>query len=123
MQQLHQGQVLGTPGQTPAVAPSNGSPAFGGSPQAASAVVAGNKQHAIADSASLDDLISSAAREADAKGEARGSNAIPGEKKAKKEKETKATRLIYSDDTVSPEEKMASLPRYAFDPSKREQTA
>ena len=44
----------------------------------------------------------------------------PGEKKGKRDKD-KVTKLVYSDDTVSPEEKMASLPRYAFVPSgKRE---
>ncbi|KAJ5179493.1 hypothetical protein N7492_002703 [Penicillium capsulatum] len=35
------------------------------------------------------------------------------EKPSKKEK-SKPTRMIYSDDTTSPEEKMAKLPRYAF---------
>ncbi len=37
------------------------------------------------------------------------------EKKGKKEKE-KNTKLVYSDNDVSPEEKMAQLPRYAFTP-------
>lgn len=45
------------------------------------------------------------------------------EPKIKKEKDKeKATKLIYSDNDVSPEEKMAILPRYAFDPIKREET-
>ena len=35
------------------------------------------------------------------------------EKAGKKEK-SKATRLVYSDNETSPEEKMAVLPRYAF---------
>lgn len=35
------------------------------------------------------------------------------EKPSKKDK-TKPTRMIYSDQTVSPEEKMAQIPRYAF---------
>lgn len=35
------------------------------------------------------------------------------DKPSKKEK-SKSTRMIYSDETVSPEEKMAQLPRYAF---------
>lgn len=35
------------------------------------------------------------------------------EKPSKKDK-SKSTRMIYSDDTTSPEEKMAQLPRYAF---------
>ena len=38
------------------------------------------------------------------------------EKKAKKEKD-KNMKLIYSDNEVSPEEKMAQMPRYAFAPS------
>ena len=118
MQQLHQGQVLGAPGQAPAVAPSNGSPAYPGPPPASSTISAIKQT----DAASLDDLISSVAREADAKSDAQKLNVV-AEKRAKKEKEVKATRLIYSDDSTSPEEKMASLPRYAFDPSKREQSA
>lgn len=41
----------------------------------------------------------------------------PEEKKGKKEKEKdKSTKLVYSDNEVSPEEKMAQLPRYAFSP-------
>lgn len=45
------------------------------------------------------------------------------EPKVKKEKDKeKATKLIYPDNEVSPEEKMASLPRYAFAPIKREET-
>lgn len=37
-----------------------------------------------------------------------------GDKKAKKEKKG---RLVYDDTSVSPEEKMAALPRYAFRPT------
>ncbi|KAI9785610.1 MAG: hypothetical protein M1816_000357 [Peltula sp. TS41687] len=45
------------------------------------------------------------------------------EPKIKKEKDKeKTTKLIFSDNEVSPEEKMASLPRYAFAPIKREET-
>ena len=39
--------------------------------------------------------------------------ALHVEKKVKKEKE-KNVKLVYSDNDVSPEEKMARLPRYAF---------
>lgn len=40
------------------------------------------------------------------------------EKKSKKDKEKdKKTRMVYSDDEISPEEKMARLPRYAFAPN------
>lgn len=43
------------------------------------------------------------------------------EKKDTDKKVSKATRLVYSDNEVSPEEKMAALPRYAFNP--RQQAA
>ena len=36
-----------------------------------------------------------------------------GEKKGKKDKD-KNTRMVYADNDVSPEEKMAQLPRYRF---------
>jgi hypothetical protein len=44
-----------------------------------------------------------------------------GEKKTKKEKE-KETRMIYSDNEMSPEEKLARLPRYAFVPDQKGET-
>lgn len=132
MQQLHQGQVLGAPGQPPAIqsqagpsgSAANGSTAWNGGPvsDASSSSHAGAQLQAPApsgDATSLDDLVGSAARnagKADVKAPDNGAD-----KKAKKEKD-KATKLIYSDDRISPEEKMASLPRYAFDPSKREET-
>lgn len=43
------------------------------------------------------------------------------EKKSKKEKE-KDTKMIYSDDHTSPEEKMAKMSRYAFNPEVMEET-
>ena len=47
----------------------------------------------------------------------------PSEKKSKKEKDKdRDAKLIYSDNDTSPEEKMARLPRYAFDPDQREET-
>ena len=42
-----------------------------------------------------------------------------GEKKSKKEKPTK---MIYSDNDLSPEEKMAMMPRYAFVPEGKTET-
>ncbi|KAL9105141.1 MAG: hypothetical protein Q9187_008813 [Circinaria calcarea] len=45
----------------------------------------------------------------------------PTEKKGKKDKD-KAIRLVYSDEEISPEEKMAKLPRYAFVPDGRGET-
>ena len=41
------------------------------------------------------------------------------ERKGKKEKD-KNTKLVYSDNDISPEEKMAQLPRYAFAPGGKE---
>ena len=38
-------------------------------------------------------------------------------KKAKKDKDGKSMKLIYSDNETSPEEKMARMPRYAFAPA------
>ncbi|KAJ5678846.1 hypothetical protein N7462_007090 [Penicillium macrosclerotiorum] len=84
MQQMHMGHPL------PAAAPgySNGD------------VPAQHGQH----NQSVDELISGAAKEA---------AATPTEKSAKKDK-SKNVRMIYSDETTSPEEKMARLPRYVF---------
>ena len=42
-------------------------------------------------------------------------------KKAKKEKD-KNTKMVYSDNEVSPEEKMAKMPRYAFVPDGKDET-
>jgi hypothetical protein len=44
------------------------------------------------------------------------------EKKPKKEKD-KNTKMVYSDNEFSPEEKMAKLPRYAFVPDGKGNTA
>ncbi|RFU33757.1 hypothetical protein B7463_g2549, partial [Scytalidium lignicola] len=41
----------------------------------------------------------------------------------KKSKKDKPIRMIYSDNEVSPEEKMAKLPRYAFVPEEKNETA
>ena len=71
----------------------------------------------------VDDLLSGAAKDADKAESAANSRAeakaeeAQDEKKGKKERNTK---LIYSDNEVSPEEKMAQLPRYAFVPSGKE---
>ena len=68
---------------------------------------------------SLDDLLSGAAKEAD-KADIK-QDEPQEEKKAKKEKE-KSTRLVYSDNDTSPEEKMAKMPRYAFAPNGKEES-
>ena len=74
-----------------------------------------------ANASSLDDLVSSAAKDADRvageqKDETKVEDAPHDEKKSKKTKEK--TKLIYADkNDISPEEKMAQMPRYAFTPS------
>lgn len=89
---------------------------------------------------SLDDLISSASKQADEQA-ARANTAtpkpatpqaapvIPKEEAAEeksmkkdkdgKEKAAKPTRLVYSDNEISPEEKMAAMPKYAFNPAQK----
>lgn len=43
------------------------------------------------------------------------------EKKSNKDKDRK-TKMVYSDDEISPEEKMAKLPRYAFNPDDKKES-
>lgn len=71
---------------------------------------------------SLDDLLSGAAKDAD-KADTVAAHKVEHkvgelneEKKSKKEKD-KSTKLVYSDNEMSPEEKMAQMPRYAFAPN------
>ena len=126
MQQMHQGQLLGPPNPTDhsysvqqqqnqtgghAVSAGNGPPPGSLPPPPLSA-----------NATSLDDLVSGAAKDADkAAGAAETKSGLPKteepaeEKKGKKEKD-KNMKLIYSDNEVSPEEKMAQMPRYAFAP-------
>lgn len=108
MHQMHHGQlptpptaVPGAYGQPPAV---NGTQHLAAVPAAAPI------------SASVDDLISGAAKEAEQAAQAEAPKAEAMEEKpAKKEKDkSKHTRMVYSDNETSPEEKMARLPRYAF---------
>ncbi|PTU20568.1 hypothetical protein P175DRAFT_0501188 [Aspergillus ochraceoroseus IBT 24754] len=73
----------------------------------------GEKTEPTAFSSSVDDLISGAAREAD-KAAASAPKADGAEEKATKKDKSKQSRLVYSDNETSPEEKMAGLPRYAF---------
>lgn len=68
---------------------------------------------------SLDDLLSGAAKEAD---KADAKQAEPQEDKRTKKEKEKSTRLVYSDNNTSPEEKMAQMPRYAFVPSGKEES-
>ncbi|KAH8700410.1 hypothetical protein BGW36DRAFT_291553 [Talaromyces proteolyticus] len=75
-------------------------------------------------SSSVDDLISGAARAADGASASQTPKPEPAadEKKGKKEKEKAKTRLVYSDNETSPEEKMAGLPRYVYTPDPRQET-
>lgn len=76
----------------------------------------------------IDDLISSASKQADVSATQTSAPSVatepaaaapskekPADEKKEKEK-SKATRLVYSDNEVSPEERMATLSRYAFAP-------
>lgn len=144
MQQMHQGQLPGPPNlasftnqQGGPQHPSNGfdntqhvpnGPShhdFGG--QSTKTSLNDRQDQASANATSLDDLLSGAAKDADeaglaaeAKANAKTESAQP-ERKSKKDKE-KATKLVYSDNETSPEEKMAQLPRYAFVPNGKGQT-
>jgi hypothetical protein len=75
-----------------------------------------------ANATSVDDLISGAAAQ-QAKKPSLSQHPTPTpapEKEAEgvSKKSKKVTRLVYSDQEVSPEEKMAQMPRYAFSPDK-----
>lgn len=118
MQQMHHGQLPVPPAGAVPNAPAQASPANGEKAAAAEPI-----------SASVDDLISGAAKEAEAAAKAapeapKAEEGAAEEKAAKKEKDkAKPTRLVYSDNEISPEEKMARLPRYAFVPDRRGETA
>ncbi len=75
-----------------------------------------------AGASTADDLVAGAAKDfenasskADSKPPAFKTGASVEEKKGKKDKDR--GKLVYSDNEVSPEEKMAQLPRYAFVPA------
>ena len=113
MQQMHQGQLSGPPNP-----PENRNFAQGppGAPS-------GHTDPQSTLSNDVDDLLSGAAKDVD-KAESIANSKLEAkaeepqdEKKGKKEKNMK---LVYSDNEVSPEEKMAQLPRYAFVPSRKE---
>ena len=110
MQQLHQGQILAASNPSDAqvvvqnLTEQPSQPTQPTQPTTFSA-------HA----SSIDDLISGAANDAN-NVEATTADRKEEKKAAKKDKD-KSTKLIYSDNDISPEEKMAQLPRYAFVPS------
>ena len=127
MQQMHQGQLPGPPNPTDHShssqqqhGPNGGSGVPVGSGPPSSSLSA---PPLSANATSLDDLVSGAAKDADkAAGATETQSELPkveepaGEKKGRKEKD-KNMKLIYSDNEISPEEKMAQMPRYAFAPS------
>ncbi|KAI9851577.1 MAG: hypothetical protein M1838_003288 [Thelocarpon superellum] len=113
MQQLHQGQALGPPPHAPAEAAPGGFP--GGFPGASSN---GDTGAPGLGSASLVSPLQNTTLSATPGRDAAKATEPAGEKKGKKDKD-KATKMVYSDDQVSPEEKMARLPRYAFAPSRK----
>ncbi|KAI9761689.1 MAG: hypothetical protein M1835_008140 [Candelina submexicana] len=146
MQQMHHGQVPGPPnpsapfqgpithGQQPSgswIGAQNGqmsSNSSGGPPNQGTSLAGGRSAHEITD-ADFEDLVSQTIRNAE-----NATNPAPEvltekvvetptERKPRKEKEKdKATKLIYSDNDVSPEEKMANMPRYAFVPDGKRET-
>ena len=126
---MHQGQLRGpsNPAEPSSVAHQNGQSNAGGPGPHGAQVPSPNPllEPSIvvsANASSLDDLVSGAAKDADKTahaGESRAPAAKSGahgeEKKSKKDKDK--SKLVYSDNEISPEEKMAQLPRYAFVPA------
>ena len=110
---MHQGQLAGPPNPTNAI-PQNA--------QQKVPEIASPPSH-NPNASSLDDLLSGAAKDADRAAataenitEAPKAQEPQEEKKGKKDRD-KSMKLMYSDNEVSPEEKMAKIPRYAFAPS------
>jgi hypothetical protein len=83
-------------------------------------------QESGANATSVDELISGAAAQQSAKSapsqQPTPTPAPEKEPEGAGKKSKKATRLVYSDQEVSPEEKMAKMPRYAFTPDKGGET-
>ncbi|KAL4881235.1 hypothetical protein BJY04DRAFT_61887 [Aspergillus karnatakaensis] len=82
----------------------------------------GENPEAAAFTSSIDDLISGAAKDADQAAATAPKPTEGAEEKSSKKDKSKQSRLVYSDNETSPEEKMASLPRYAFVPDRRMET-
>ncbi len=104
----------------------------GGAHNSSASTAMGKPPHGITD-ADFEDLVSTTIRNAEnaANKPAEPPTELPTEhptdntteKKPRKEKEKdKATKLVYSDNEVSPEEKMANMPRYAFIPDGNRET-
>ncbi|CAF9941007.1 hypothetical protein IMSHALPRED_002249 [Imshaugia aleurites] len=126
MQQMHQGQLPGPPNPTDHshnAQQRHGQSGGPGGPAGSGPPPSSLPAPLSANATSLDDLVSGAAKDADkAAGTVETKPEVPKveepaeEKKGKKEKD-KNMKLVYSDNEVSPEEKMAQMPRYAFAPS------
>ncbi|KAL4961306.1 putative C2H2 finger domain protein [Aspergillus stella-maris] len=97
-----------------------GHPAPGGG--VAPGVANGQQPDATPFASSIDDLISGAAKEADQAATTATPKPEGAEEKPAKKDKSKQSRLVYSDNETSPEEKMARLPRYAFVPDRRTDT-
>ncbi|KAL8675782.1 MAG: hypothetical protein Q9224_007384, partial [Gallowayella concinna] len=119
MQQMHQGQIPGPP--NPPESAFNNSRGAGG-PSGKLHFSPPEPVLKSENATTLDDLVSGASRDA-----ANAASGVPDvkpaikvedgaeDKKGKKDKDKNA-KLVYSDNEISPEEKMAHLPRYAFAP-------
>ncbi|RMZ84694.1 hypothetical protein DV737_g963, partial [Chaetothyriales sp. CBS 132003] len=132
-QQMHQGQLPSPPNHvTQPQYRAQNSPSNPAQPQVHESLPVSTSQ--VPSASSIDDLIATAAHAdssvlsapkpgAQAAGTPTPASAekeAADDKTAKKDKEkAKATRLVYSDNETSPEEKMATLPRYAFDHKNR----
>ncbi len=85
------------------------------------------QQEPSATAADVDELVANAAKDSETAVAAKVApvlaEATTGKKSKKEKDKDKATKLIYSDNEVSPEEKMAKLPRYAFDPTSKKEEA
>lgn len=136
-QQMHQGQ-LPTQHNFNAPQAQHGSPREEYNPTAPQIGMPRGLSNEALDTSSLDDLINSASKQAD-ENAGRGKPTTPNPAESKlgptatgeegaedkaarkdkdgKEKPVKPTRMIYSDNEISPEEKMAALPKYAFTPT------
>lgn len=138
MQQMHHGQIPGPPNPTLTLGihnaqqqqaswspPQNGNSGDGSRNVAnlasASASVKEATSETSATATSIEDGASGAAKDVE-KPETKA-EVQSGEKKTKKDKDKdKSVKLVYSDNEMSPEEKMAKLPRYAFVPDRKPET-
>lgn len=121
MQQMHQGQFAAQNGsqnahsQDPRLRAQDAAASTYGQSQPFNDSRAQDQPTATA--ADVDELVANAARESGVSLEENKPAPEPVEEKKSKKDKDKATRLVYSDNELSPEEKMAKLSRYAFDPT------